>query len=167
MNNEKIYIAYGSNLSLSQMAFRCPTAKVIAKSEIKDYELLFRGSKTGSYATIEPCEGKSVPILLWTIGKSDQLALDRYEGYPIFYEKENMTIEVNGSNADAFVYVMTEGHQLGMPSQHYVNVIADGYKNAGFDISVLENALTETVQRMVEEQKLEEENLFEFVEMKL
>lgn len=68
MNKEKIYIAYGSNLNLPQMAYRCPTAKVLGKSEIKDYELLFRGSKTDSYATIEPCEGKNVPVLLWSVG---------------------------------------------------------------------------------------------------
>ena len=43
-------------------------------------------------ATIEPCEGKSVPVLLWTVGKKDELALDRYEGYPTFYEKENISI---------------------------------------------------------------------------
>lgn len=49
VNKEKIYIAYGSNLNLPQMAQRCPAAKVLGKSELKDYELLFRGSKTGSY----------------------------------------------------------------------------------------------------------------------
>ena len=30
-----------------QMAFRCPTAKVVGKSELKDYELLFRGGRRG------------------------------------------------------------------------------------------------------------------------
>jgi hypothetical protein len=39
----KLYIAYGSNLNLTQMAKRCPTAKVLGASEIKDYALVFRG----------------------------------------------------------------------------------------------------------------------------
>jgi len=30
----KLYIAYGSNLNLTQMAKRCPTAKVLGASEI-------------------------------------------------------------------------------------------------------------------------------------
>jgi hypothetical protein len=77
MQEEKIYIAYGSNLNLPQMEHRCPTAKVLGTSEIKDYELLFRGSKTGSYATIEPCEGSSVPVLLWCVKPKDEIALDR------------------------------------------------------------------------------------------
>ena len=46
MQKEKLYIAYGSNLNLGQMKYRCPTAKVAGTSEIKDYKLLFRGSKT-------------------------------------------------------------------------------------------------------------------------
>ena len=166
MNKEKIYIAYGSNLNLPQMAQRCPTAKVLGKSELKDYELLFRGSKTGSYATVESCEGKNVPVLLWTVGKKDELALDRYEGYPTFYEKENMTVEVDGQPVDAFVYVMTEGHRLGMPSQRYVDTIAEGYETAGFDLSVLEDAINETAQRMAEEPEPEQQNMFGFGEMK-
>lgn len=166
MNKEKIYIAYGSNLNLPQMAYRCPTAKVIGNSEIKDYELLFRGSKTGSYATIEPCEGKNVPVLLWSVGQQDEKALDRYEGYPVFYEKEDMHIALNGQTVNAFVYVMTEGHQLGMPSQRYVDTIAEGYQTAGFDLAVLEDAIIQTEQRMAEEQESEQQNLFDFGSMK-
>lgn len=46
-----LYIAYGSNLNLPQMALRCPTAEVVGKSELKDYELLFRGGRRGAVAT--------------------------------------------------------------------------------------------------------------------
>lgn len=166
MKKEKIYIAYGSNLNLPQMARRCPTAKVLGKSELKDYELLFRGSKTGSYATVEPCEGKNVPVILWSVGKNDEFALDRYEGYPTFYEKENMPIELDGKTVDAFVYVMTQGHQLGMPSQRYVDTIAEGYQSAGFDFSILEDAINETAQRMAEEPEPEQQNLSGFGDMK-
>ena len=60
-----LYIAYGSNLNLPQMALRCPTAEVVGKSELKDYELLFRGGRRGAVATVEPKEGSSVPVLLW------------------------------------------------------------------------------------------------------
>ena len=70
---ERLYIAYGSNLNLPQMERRCPTAKVVGTSEIKNYELLFRG-----VATVEPKEGASVPVLLWKIEALDEAALDRY-----------------------------------------------------------------------------------------
>ena len=59
--DRKIYIAYGSNLNLPQMAIRCPGAAVIGKSALKDYELVFRGGRRGAVATVEPKKG--VPCL--------------------------------------------------------------------------------------------------------
>lgn len=53
---KRYYIAYGSNLNLRQMKMRCPTAKVMGTAVIKNYELLFKGSLTGAYLTIEPKE---------------------------------------------------------------------------------------------------------------
>ena len=93
MTKNRLYIAYGSNLHLPQMAFRCPTAKVVGASEVKGYELLFRGGSRGAVATIEPLEGSSVPVLLWKIRPQDELSLDRYEGYPNFYRKEMLEVE--------------------------------------------------------------------------
>ena len=51
---KRYYLAYGSNLNLQQMALRCPMAKPVGTAVIRDYELLFKGSKTGAYLTIEP-----------------------------------------------------------------------------------------------------------------
>ena len=51
---KKFYLAYGSNLNVKQMQFRCPDARIVGTAEISNYQLLFKGSKTGSYLTIEP-----------------------------------------------------------------------------------------------------------------
>ena len=56
-NMKKLYIAYGSNMDEEQMAFRCPTAILVGTAIVEGYELMFKGSRTGSYATIEPKEG--------------------------------------------------------------------------------------------------------------
>lgn len=48
----KLYVAYGSNLSKEQMARRCPTAKIYGIGFLNNWELIYRGSKTGAYATI-------------------------------------------------------------------------------------------------------------------
>ena len=159
---EMLYIAYGSNLNLSQMKHRCPTARVIGVSEIKDYELVFRGSRYSAVATIEPCEGSNVPVLLWGIQQEDEKSLDRYERYPNFYEKENMEIVLNGSTVSAMVYVMTPGHELGIPSERYKRSIEDGYMDAGFDTDILQNAVDKTVGKMEDEMKYigEQGNLF-------
>ena len=162
MQKEKYYVAYGSNLNLPQMKQRCPTAKVVGTSEIEGYELIFRGSKTGAYATIEPCEGSTVPVMIWAVKPKDELALDRYEGYPRFYDKEAMDLVVNGKTVCAFVYVMTEGLLLGIPSDSYLNTIEEGYETAGFDTAVLEKALLRTKEKMESEQMndIEQETMF-------
>lgn len=136
----KYYIAYGSNMDEAQMAHRCPDAKLIGKSEIKNYELLFKGSKTGSYATIEPKENSKVPVLIWKISASDEQRLDRYEGYPIFYYKKNLKVEVDGKELTAMVYIMDERRKLGIPSNSYYDILAKAYRKFDFDIKILENA---------------------------
>lgn len=155
----KLYIAYGSNLNLPQMAQRCPTAKVVGTSEIKDYALLFRGLGGNAVATIEPKEGSKVPVMLWEITPKDERSLDCYEGYPSFYDKEIMELELDGHSVSAMVYVMTSGHQLGYPSDFYYKTIAEGYKTAGFAIEVLEKAVDDTEQLMSCEPEPEQDNL--------
>lgn len=137
----RLYIAYGSNLNLPQMAFRCPTAEVVGTSELKDYELLFRGGRRGAVATVEPKEGSSVPVLLWKIHKADEVSLDLYEGYPNFYDKQMMEVELDGKTVSAMVYIMTPGHEFGIPSDYYADVIWQGYESAGFNTQILGDAI--------------------------
>jgi len=92
---KRYYIAYGSNLNVRQMKFRCPTAKVVGTSVIKGYELLYKGSKTGSYLTIEKKKGGVVPVAVWEVTARDEKSLDAYEGYP---EHENQAFR-NRKNA--------------------------------------------------------------------
>jgi len=163
MKSETLYIAYGSNLNLPQMGFRCPTAKVIGASEIKDYELLFRGGNRGSVATVEPLAGSSVPVLLWKLKDRDLRALDRYEGYPSFYRKEILNVELKGKPVSAMVYIMNDGHPLGSPSDYYLNTILEGYESAGFDTEILEQAVEKSIRLAQEQQEQEPEqgNLFD------
>ena len=71
---KRYYIAYGSNLNIRQMRMRCPHARVIGTAVIKDYELLFKGSLTGAYLTIEPKKGGEVPVATWEVTESDEAA---------------------------------------------------------------------------------------------
>lgn len=63
----KLYLAYGSNLDKFQMAHRCPGAEAVGTGVITDYRLMFKGSKTGSYLTIEPAKGYEVPVGVWSV----------------------------------------------------------------------------------------------------
>ncbi|AHM57256.1 hypothetical protein EAL2_c19750 [Peptoclostridium acidaminophilum DSM 3953] len=141
MNEKTLYIAYGSNLNIEQMAQRCPSAKIVGESTIEDYQLLFRGGSGRAVATIEKQEGGKVPVLIWQLEESDEEILDRYEGYPFFYRKEWMDVFVNEERMKAMVYIMNGGRVLGAPSQLYYDTILQGYMSAGFAKSILEDAL--------------------------
>ena len=134
---KKYYIAYGSNLNVRQMLGRCPNARIIGTSSIPDYELLFKGSKTGSYLTIESKTGSSVPVGVWEVNDIDEMALDYYEGFPTFYYKKEMKISVKciksgkKRNHKAFVYIMHEDRSFGIPSRYYIETCLEGYRNFG------------------------------------
>lgn len=119
---KRYYIAYGSNLNIRQMRIRCPHARAIGTAVINDYELLFKGSRTGAYLTIEPKEGSEVPVAVWEVTESDEAALDRYEGYPVFYYKKEMELDIRGIRTGkirrrkCFVYIMHEERKIGVPS---------------------------------------------------
>ncbi|MCH5185627.1 MAG: gamma-glutamylcyclotransferase [Oscillospiraceae bacterium] len=144
---KKYYLAYGSNLNIRQMKFRCPTAKIMGTTVIKDHELLFRGSRTGSYLTIEPKEGASLPAAVWEVTADDIESLDRYEGYPSFYYKKEMTVTYTGiasgvkRRRKVFAYIMHEDRPVGIPTERYVDACYWGYREFGFDPEILFDAV--------------------------
>lgn len=130
----KYYVAYGSNLNKHQMKYRCPNSKPLCAGELRDYELLFRGSKTGSYATVEPKKGSSVPVGIWEISPMDEKSLDRYEGYPSFYYKKTVDVHTKyGILPAAMIYIMHEDRPIGQPTEHYVEVCLEGYDDFGLN----------------------------------
>ena len=142
----KNYIAYGSNMDLAQMAHRCPDAELLGTGMLVGWELLFKGSLTGSYATIERKAGAEVPVLLWRVSKEDEERLDRYEGFPHFYYKKTVAVAefapLSGHSAATsrrrgMAYVMHEERKLGLPSEDYFLVLADAYEKFGFDLNIL------------------------------
>lgn len=149
--NKKYYLAYGSNLNIGQMQYRCPNAKPIGRAAIDGYELLFKGSKTGAYATIEKCKGATVPVGVWEVDATDEKALDRYEGYPAFYYKKDMDVyleKFDGTQqkVKAFVYIMHEERRLGIPTPAYVSTCKFGYTIFGFDFKYLDEAYEKSLK---------------------
>lgn len=140
---KRYYLAYGSNLNVRQMMIRCPSARMIGTATIEDYRLMFKGSKTGSYLTIEQEEGCSVPVGVWEVSEADELALDRYEGFPTFYYKKELELPITGIRTGkvrrrkAFVYIMHEDRLLGVPSNMYMRICMEGYMDFGFNYDTL------------------------------
>lgn len=145
----KFYIAYGSNLHKEQMAFRCPGAKVIGTGIIENYKLVYRGSKTGAYATIIPCKGDHVPVAIWKINKEHEKRLDIYEGYPTFYYKKNLKVLYDGHlYIDAMAYIMFDEAKPGKPSMRYLETCAQGYLDNKLDMTKFEESIVRNNHEM-------------------
>lgn len=137
-----LYAAYGSNLNLEQMAVRCPGAEIVTTAMIPDYRLMFKGSLTGAYLTIESEAGCEVPVGIWRITNAHVAALDRYEGFPNFYYKKWFTLPCDdGKTHRVLVYIMHEYRKLGTPSKWYVEGCLDGYDAFKFDHKYLWHAV--------------------------
>ena len=65
-----------------------------------------------------------------------------------------LEVELDGKTVPAMVYVMTPGHSFGIPSDHYANVIWQGYETAGFETQFLEDAIEHAYQ-LVQKQERE------------
>jgi len=142
----KLYFAYGSNLNLDQMGYRCPDAKVVGPVTLENYELLFRG-----VATIAPKEGSVVHGLIWEITPQCEQALNHYEGFPSFYYKEDVTVRTpSGEQVTAMAYIMTEwyGDKPSLPSSTYYNGIRQGFIQNGLPLESLEQALEHTMDEL-------------------
>ena len=64
------YIAYGSNMSENQMAFRCPGARLIGTGYLPNHRLEFY-----LHATVERrrVSGPGVPVAVWEIDEVDEM----------------------------------------------------------------------------------------------
>ena len=134
----QLYIAYGSNLSVDQMAHRCPQATILGTGWLHDYKLEFR-----THANVVPAMGEKVPVLVWNITEADRAALDRYEGFPAYYIRKTVPVEVSGETMEAMVYVMTDKKRRLPPSCSYLATILSGYAEFGFSPAPVAEALND------------------------
>jgi gamma-glutamylcyclotransferase (GGCT)/AIG2-like uncharacterized protein YtfP len=126
----KLYFAYGANLNLEGMRFRCPSAHPVSAFSLQDYQLAFSG-----VATIQPKPGATVPGALWEITEECEDNLDVFEGFPFLYSK----IYLTQGNQEFMAYVMNDDPPAG-PSRSYFNTIREGYRDWNLPIAELERA---------------------------
>lgn len=161
--SKRLYVAYGSNLNISQMKYRCPGAKLYGTGEISDYELQFKGQPHSAFATIAPKEGASVPVAVWEISQKNEQALDRYEGYPSHYFKQDVPVQLDGEEVSAMVYIMNLKMGFGLPSPYYYQTVLEGYHDCGLDADALEEAVKDSAQKFYREcgERSQQQTLFD------
>ena len=130
-----LYFAYGSNLNLFQMKRRCKDSAFLKKYELKGYKLNFRSKYRA--ADIEKSKNSIVPGALFEISKSDEKKLDVYEDFPILYKKLYFTYY----NRTVMTYIMVNKTEFRYPTERYLNVVKQGYKDCNLNIDYLTKAL--------------------------
>lgn len=141
MKRKTLYVAYGSNLNIPQMRVRCPLARVYGVGRIEGYRLVFKALGAYAFATIEPCACEHVPVVVWEIERSDEISLDRYEGYPVHYYKETVEVSIGDEVVEAMVYIMNKKARYAQPNRAYVETIEEGYRRFGLQKYKLYEAL--------------------------
>jgi gamma-glutamylcyclotransferase (GGCT)/AIG2-like uncharacterized protein YtfP len=116
------YFAYGMNTNLGSMQQRTPTSVSMGRAQLNDFEFRF-----AYHADVVPKPGKMVEGVLWSIDQDGLRALDTLEGYPNYYDRIRVTVTCQSKEYSAWVYVMTPGQDLGMPSNHYKDHLLEGY----------------------------------------
>jgi hypothetical protein len=112
-----LYFAYGSNMDMQQMKTRCPSAKFVGLSNIKnfDYYIDARG-----VASLRPKVGATAYGILWDIRDPDDWQkLDYYEGvHHDNYRRHYIQDEDLAGDQRCAVYISTTA-SVGEPRHNY------------------------------------------------
>jgi gamma-glutamylcyclotransferase (GGCT)/AIG2-like uncharacterized protein YtfP len=130
-----LYFAYGSNLHHFQMKKRCKDSVFLKKINLKDFKLTFRSKYRA--ADIEPKKNSIVPGALFEISRSDEKKLDLYEDYPILYKKYYFYYY----DKKIMTYTMINKTFFTFPTERYLNIVKQGYKDCNLNKKYLHKAL--------------------------
>ena len=130
-----LYFAYGSNLNHFQMKRRCKDSVYLKKMNLKNFKLTFRSKYRA--ADIEPKKNSIVIGGLFEISKSDEKKLDVYEDYPNLYKKYYFYYY----GKKVMTYTMVKKSPFRFPTEKYLNVVKQGYKDCELDNNYLLKAL--------------------------
>jgi gamma-glutamylcyclotransferase (GGCT)/AIG2-like uncharacterized protein YtfP len=131
-----LYFAYGSNLHHFQMRRRCKNSIFIKKINLKNFKLTFRSKYRA--ADIEYKKNSIVPGGLYEISKSDEKKLDVYEDFPILYKKYYFFYY----GKKVMTYTMVKKTLFRFPTERYLNIVKQGYKDCKLDLRYLKKALS-------------------------
>ena len=104
------------------------------------------------HATVEATGDKRnrVPVAVWENNDRDEKSLDRYEGYPSYYIKEEWPVHmIDGSEISGMIYLM-KMIRKSPPHTQYYDGIANAYRRLGLGSqikTVLKPALERSIAR--------------------
>lgn len=134
--NTKLYFGYGMNTNLVEMAYRCPSARSRGPARLLNHAFRF-----ATHADVVAAEGSYVDGVLWSITDQCLAKLDALEGFPHYYNRQEMAVEHDGDVKNAIVYFMNPGVPDALPYQSYFDLVMEGYTQHQVPTDQLYNAL--------------------------
>lgn len=139
------YFAYGMNTNLAEMALRCPTAVNLGAAWIDDYKFVFR-----THADIAESPGSICYGVLWDISKADLQALDRLEGYPYYYTRFRVRVNLGDHFVYAITYQMNDQTYLQEPGRGYLEMVREGYTQNAVPTNQIDHAINMVCSSLIE-----------------
>lgn len=130
------YFAYGMNTNLDQMSGRCPGAVSLGPAWIDDYEFVFR-----THADIEKSTGSICYGVLWDITPAHLKSLDALEGYPYYYTRFRVRVNLGDHSVYALTYQMNDQSYIQEPGVGYLEMVRGGYEQNGVPTAQIDRAI--------------------------
>lgn len=129
-----LYAAYGPNLDPHRMAERAPYSPVRGSGWLAGWRLTFGGDDIGwdgALATVVEDPLEQVFVMLYEVSDADERRLDAWEGTDLgLWNKIRVRVQTLEGDVLAWLYVL-DAWEGGLPSAHYLGVIADAAEAAG------------------------------------
>ncbi len=139
----KYFIAYGTNIRTSELTKSFPDAKILGYGYIHNYALEFVGYDGHAIATLTKKHGAKTPVAVWEFPPELRFTIANYEPFPYLYKRIPVTALVGKTKMRGEVYITKQKLRHGIPSNEYLEVLRQGYREAGFDENLIDQALRE------------------------
>jgi gamma-glutamylcyclotransferase (GGCT)/AIG2-like uncharacterized protein YtfP len=130
-----LYAAYGTNMDAAQMLERCPHSPSRGSGWLQGWRLTFGGEEfgwEGALATVVEDVGSRVFVMLYDVPSQDESELDRWERADSgLYEKIRVRAQTLEGDQLAWLYVLSQGYEGGLPSARYIGLMAEAAQAAG------------------------------------
>jgi gamma-glutamylcyclotransferase (GGCT)/AIG2-like uncharacterized protein YtfP len=134
------YFTYGSNMDISQIKQRCPSAREVGIGKVKGYDIVFNRKGTyreGGVSSIEPRVGTEVFGVVYEISKTDLEELDRIEDPEAYHRRSFQVDVINKEVIECQVYVAIPEKPT-EADQDYLNILINAAERAELPIRYIE-----------------------------
>jgi gamma-glutamylcyclotransferase len=146
-----LLLAYGSNLDLSQMLVRCPTAVPTCRATLAHHALAFGGYSArwgGAVASLVRARGATAEGVIFRVTGADVARLDGYEGVPFAYQRiTRWVVDDRGRRVRVQLYLQSQARfRRELPGRRYFAVLWRAYGLWGLDRQALIAATMEATR---------------------